>query len=116
MGKHHKSNFENARNIKKMLEAKENSQKYNSIHKIEGINSAGKYNKSIEEPPSRNTIETSSINRFASPDNPIEATVKKSRMNKISIMGKLERTIKKIQVKNLKKPRGGMYIPDEKLK
>jgi hypothetical protein len=33
-------------------------------------------------------------------------------MDKISIMGKLERTIKKIQIKNLKRPRGGLFIPD----
>jgi hypothetical protein len=99
-----------------MLEVKDSAHKSNSIHKIEGINAA-RYNKSIEEPPSRNTIETSSINRFAI-ENPsgVDVNIKKPRINKISIMGKLERTSKKIQIKNLKKPRGGMYITDEKLR
>jgi oligoribonuclease (3'-5' exoribonuclease) len=116
MKKHHKSNFEDATKLKKMLDGKESNLKFNSIHKIENI--LPKYNKNFEELPSRNTIETSSINRFVSMDNPsiLETTAKKSRINKISIMGKLERTIKKIQIKNLKKPRGGMYFQDEKLK
>jgi hypothetical protein len=37
-------------------------------------------------------------------------------MNKISIMGRLERTIKKIQIKSLKKPRGGVIILNDKQK
>lgn len=115
-GKHHKSNFEDSRNLKKMLEVKDGAHKSNSIHKIEGINAVARYHKSIEEPPSRNTIETSSINRFLIENPAGESIAKKPRMNKISIMGKLERTIKKIQIKNLKKPRGGMYITDDKLR
>jgi gamma-glutamyl-gamma-aminobutyrate hydrolase PuuD len=55
VGKHHKSNFEDGRRLKKLLEGKE-AFKSNSIHKIEGINSLAKYHKAIEEPPSRNTI------------------------------------------------------------
>lgn len=58
------------------------------------------------------------MNRFVSSD--IHTSTvdsgKKHRAGKVSILGKLDRTIKKIQVKNLKRPRGGMFFPDEKLK
>lgn len=52
---HHRSNFEDSRYLKKMLESKDCLQKSNSIHKIEGINNV-KYSKVVEEPPTRNTI------------------------------------------------------------
>lgn len=116
--RHHRSNFEDASKLKKLLDPKDHSPKFNSIHRIEGSNGS-KLGRNIDDVPSRFTIEDSSLNRFVSSDlhaNNLESSAKKPRAGKISILGKLDRTIKKIQVKNLKRPRGGMFFPDEKLK